>query len=1307
MKRKGTRITSLLLAFAMLLALLPSIPGIVYADGARIDINSLYVNASTSGTESPDDDNKVPRLTTNPITVTAYINNISDAMVSSIYYEIYNVNTGNTVVEKMNKAQQSGNLITFSGVYLSEGLNKVTLKLGETSVVSSAPGWAYFSPVTNITSLLVNNEIFKDGAMYPTDMQPGGYNTSLNFAGTATNATDVQAIVAGDPLAKSNYFVNGSFSFSADHVSKEDSSLANMFLNAGDNRITFVARNNSNSYQLERNFVYDNGKPFGYQATITYDSNGEEEGGTVTAKLLDQPSVTTNTVELNAKIKVPLVNVTDSIIAPQYPYLTIIAGDTTLPVGDDNLINLADTAGYPPYLTYNSSESKTNEYYIYDFKYTATLDSSSKTKFLKFTFGDQIIPTIPVVENWYSFTYTDDTLPYVESAYLALTDSLAGGTKDPGIRMNDVTSNAINELPKKVRIFTDRAAEGGVNVYINDGSPTKIELADEEENLSADPAGASLYIYELSGLANGTHTIRFVPLTADGQENLAGAKSYELSVSSAPYVIMNNIYNGMIISGSPDSQIICSAGVSACLSGRFVNVPAADLTKVEISFNDGVPVKLLDADFNFGDGIERNKSTGSFRFKYKDNSRSLAFQEGRNVIKFFIYNSNGQLVSQVSYEVFVYTTSAPSFVGSVVPVPAVATDRKVFIEAQNPNTYSTTESTVALSGRFSGADSIKITARSQNTEGVPISAYTEALRSGSITSGQSDTTDQTLGKPPYLASGSVNWSTGVFTTQQIQVNPKGDTIFEIEITNASNIKVIETVTISREPLPYVITKPTLIKNEKNEDQATINSNFQTIEIVAEFADQVLFGKEEAYEIDKSIYKFGYEAKSLKAGKNTIKFTVVRGTQKTNGTIVLYNSNTPVESASYKAKLATTMNVFGGQIQLKFPKGTSLMRNEESSDFQYLTADRELFFGIANQTDGRVDRSVPSDVQATYYLQEPTLRFKPASKLFWIDTGTITSPVGSSPSQTDLEKALLGSGRLPYSLDYYDKFYSRNVKDLVVPTQRGTLALKYDSNIRDNAWKYLTVYHFGFYENSNGQIVPMWKNVGGVVDTGKNTITVGFDAPGYYQVMYMAKSFQDITNHPWARDDIDTLYSKGIMVNKTSSSFVPNDFITRGEFTTLITKIFDIPLNYDGTLTFDDVGLFRMDALADYKYIETAARAGIVRGITETQFMPNMSLSRQDAAVIIARAADLKLGTDPAKSLTALQKSFTDASGIDVYARTAVEAITKAGLMEGKDNVLLQGETKQTVRFDPLESITRAEAATIAIRVMKSQGKIPK
>ncbi|HEY0826689.1 MAG TPA: S-layer homology domain-containing protein, partial [Bacilli bacterium] len=503
------------------------------------------------------------------------------------------------------------------------------------------------------------------------------------------------------------------------------------------------------------------------------------------------------------------------------------------------------------------------------------------------------------------------------------------------------------------------------------------------------------------------------------------------------------------------------------------------------------------------------------------------------------------------------------------------------------------------------------------------------------------------------------------------------------------------------------------------EQANINSNYVELEIEAEFADAVMFGKDEATKREVSVngitkIHYFYEAKELKAGSNTLKFTVISGEEKQTGSLILFNSNTPVSGAQFKTVLKSKIAAFNGLVQLSFPKGTNFMRNDSDAVDSFLSSERRILFGIANNTDGRVDKykhpatydgqtGNPNQTiiaDAKFLLIEPTGRFRPAGQLIWIDAGTISN------AETDLNKVNTGSGRLPYD---EVTFYNRALEDLVVPSQPGQLKLKYDPVLRDTASRYLTVYHYDIFEDSTGVVKARWRNMGGVVDPKSKTITVPLETFGYYQVMYMDNSFDDVNSHPWARNILDTLYSKGIMAPKSPpAAFGPNDPIGRGEFTTMLVKIFDIPLHYTEDPTFTDV--LRTDpsgtALYDYKYIETAAAAGIVRGSGGGKFQPDSTIRRQDAAVMIAKAANLKMNTDDVKILKALQKSFTDANAMDNYTIAAIEAVTKAGLMSGKENTLVAG-TKASFRFDPLDSMTRAEAGAIAISILKQQKKIPK
>nr|WP_281363502.1 S-layer homology domain-containing protein [Paenibacillus lemnae] len=206
---------------------------------------------------------------------------------------------------------------------------------------------------------------------------------------------------------------------------------------------------------------------------------------------------------------------------------------------------------------------------------------------------------------------------------------------------------------------------------------------------------------------------------------------------------------------------------------------------------------------------------------------------------------------------------------------------------------------------------------------------------------------------------------------------------------------------------------------------------------------------------------------------------------------------------------------------------------------------------------------------------------------------------------------------------------------------------------------------------------------------------------------MRYSYDDVISHNSARNEIEMALSRGFLNARDTAEFNSHESVTRGEFATMLVKILDIPLDYpsgDDELTFQDVGRY-YDYRWDYRYIETAVRKGIVRGTAPRAFLPGQPLKREDAAVMIARAMNLKLGTYE-KDLAALQKSFTDSGKIaSRYSVTSIQAVIKAKVMNGIQNELQQNQKKPTYRFDPQQPFTRAHAASIAVEVAKKMKKL--
>ncbi|WP_245855829.1 S-layer homology domain-containing protein [Paenibacillus rigui] len=1271
------------LSASLILAMLISLVAPLSAFAAvTLSVSNLqYRNTSfVPGTDPANPTPSVDQFTTNPITVIANFNGLGDDEIGNIYFEVTNINTGKSFVDKSSKATKTGsNELSFTNVNLTEGLNKIVLKFDGTVSTASAPSWAYYTPVSTINDLSINGETFIDGQMYP---KSAPY-TGATITGSAGNATSIDAYLNGTAYQPAN-FTRNQFTYITNTGRVND-----MNFKPGDNSITFIAKNDTNTYNLDKSFIYDNGKAFAYNSFI------DLKNGTAapSQKLIQNPIVerpTSGTQNPNVTLSASLKNsmtsgVTDYVYADIYTVGTggtytvhYVFADQSFTVVGGGSLNGGDAA-YQPASTKTTAAS--GNYEVHNIQVDLPINTSSRAQQVVVVFTPRV-STEAAQTSTFDFSYVDKSDAYVTSV-----GRVVSGVATP-IAFNESGTTQITEFPSTMRVSTENTAQVLVKlngVPYNDGSHSDGIYA------TTGTTGGTVDIV-LQGLRDGATTLDVIPYKTTGASapsSPAGGKSYNLLISAAPYVIVDNIYNGMVVA-SP-TEILCGA-TAQCVSGRVINLGGGTL-KATVN-NVDVPITY--------DATTTNKFTVDLTSYFASDKT-----DGKKTVRFDI-SINGQKVTEASYDIFVFSANLPSITNFE---PSYDTSDTRFTKDTRPDIYFTTASEVKITGTAANANLVvKYTKPSSTT---PIAVSISPTSAG--------------------ATGATFFSIATGTTPdgKIQLDEFGLYTFTVVGTNDSGATVTKSFTLNREATSYQIIEPKVIKNPDGKDQANINKNFQHIVILAENADSVFIGKEQASKDTRADHKneYYFDLNDLKAGKNDVKFTVNRGKDKVSGSFILFNVDTPIEGNQYKSLLENKMKVFNGDVELNFPKDTKLMRNDRTDEKQYITTQRRILFGLANTDDGRVDKE-NEDKRGRNFLTETTGRFKPASKLVWIDAGTIED-INAPNEDEKLKDAMQGSGRLPNDTSFINtsvgQFYNRGIKDIVVPTKRGTLTLKYDANIRDDSWKYLTVYQYNVFADNNGNPVlarSEWRNIGGVVDLKKNTITVPVDSFGYFQVMYMDNSFDDVTNHGWARDYIDTLYSKGMMKNKDTSpsKFLPDESITRGEFVTMLVKIFDIPLENQDTLvgdstnthvfngTFKDVqrgnDLVGSYGLYDFMHIEAAARAGIVRGNADGYFGHKDLLSRQDAAVMIARAADLKMGTDAAKVLASLQKSFTDGSSIDYYARPAVEAATKAGLIEGMPNVLLEGQKKQTVRFAPKDYFSRSEAAAIANRVLKQQKKIP-
>ncbi|CAM4476251.1 hypothetical protein FHS16_004693 [Paenibacillus endophyticus] len=527
-------------------------------------------------------------------------------------------------------------------------------------------------------------------------------------------------------------------------------------------------------------------------------------------------------------------------------------------------------------------------------------------------------------------------------------------------------------------------------------------------------------------------------------------------------------------------------------------------------------------------------------------------------------------------------------------------------------------------------------------------------------------------------------------------------------------------------IPYSILAPLV-------EERTTNQNYTEVIIASPGAETLLIGKEVAKKVKFIDYSqstpqyidaFSITVKELKPNKaNKITFTITRGQDKITDFFNIVYQPANIPGAQYLEKMQSSHKVFDGNLVLAFAKNSKLVRPSYNSSTNYsgqVYSDNDILFAIANPNDGIVDRhefeSQPPNYSANsiaegnlhigYRFQDQARQFIKASPLFWIDGGQADNPDPSSPT---FDPVTTGADPFPFpnvvgkATDSFAKRWNKFGLELA-PTAPGKLTLTYDSNVSQSAGTTITVFRFDPYNST-------WENIGGVVDDKKHTITVPFTKFGYYVAVKLTRGFNDINDHPYAREAMEAIYSKGVMnAVDPIGVFGADRYVTRGEFTRMIIRALDTPLNYGGDLHFSYypetiTNASNANAIYDYRYIETAARAGFVRGTRPGFFDEDIDLSRQDASVVLARALNLKLETDAKKAKAALDKTYKDSGSFDYYSIPAVIAIQKKAFIQG--SLIDPSNPKGGSVFNPKAKLLRSDAAIIIARVMADLKKLPK
>lgn len=1233
---------------------------------------------------------------------------------NSSWTEVANqVNTGS-----IQRDSESPDNKFVANVQLYSGMNKITFSgiQGDNSGVTGSNSkyesfYVYFKPTTYIKNVNIltgyNSIALNQGA---TVVVP---NKTITLEGKVANATKVQFTLNNGSALPSTLLQDGTF-YSAEMDLQ--SGLNNLVIKVTDGTSTV-----NMSYQL---YYYEEGNSI--VSAYLGDKDGNASDNNLIDLLGDDPTWTQS--EKTGRLYLQfLLEDEDGKSFKENGSLDITIGDQTenikLDSSDVSFLNMNDdgsigtgagteevfqgTAGvvssyrmitlavnnfnFTSSITSNTSPAQ----FDVDVTYPKTASSSTSSRTLKFTYasGQIVINKIQLLPS--SFNPATGT-------NLVFDTSVVEGAKT--LNNSEVSSSSFYILVEARDVISDPDKTLLTANYIPTG---KVSVS-----YKGKVTGKNQYVYQVTGFKSGTQNVSF---SYESNSNKVQAK---ISFVSKTGIHVSSHTNGQIVYSNSNTNDI------VILKGQYIDFPIVDNKIVGSLYVNGVLVRPTgtdnpswisptDGQFSVSLGMSEGGSSVSDVLVYGENRIVLKGNGDAYITELIIYVIDK---NQPDISKFI-----PTKVGNT-KFPETSTEVESFFDAspefdyQGDNTYKTTAKQYSLIFRGSGASKFELLEGTKQI--IAPTAIPSTANEMAETNNKLHTF--TYNEQSYTYEIYGNQNDFVVRVQGFNVSNPGTYSYNLNVYKNTGSYSSENVTIISEVKPYDIyaPKPTV------DGKYVVNKNFIHFDIYAPGATSVTIGKEPAVltpELGESRYVLDYVG--LKQDKNnSIKVEIsTGGTSYTETINIYYTGEIGVDSQYMPAKTATKYSVFNKSLELSFPKGT-ILKSETDLGITKYYPDTKILFGIANSENGIVERkndygqivrlpgpitdsndssypsvNVTSADLLNFQSTEKSRNFSLISNVYWI-SGGLGEVDGTTVQSTN--------GITPYSVS--GMFNSIKNERKITPSQRGSLTLSYDANVVDEVGSTIAVFRYipitQEEKNTTGDSRPQWERIGGVVDTKKHTITVPFDEFGYYKVMKLSKSYSDITSHSWARNILNAMYAKGYMENLTFEQFGSQDQTTRGEFATLLVKGLNLPLNYSGKLTFTDVYLNSSTAVWNYKYIETAARAGIITGISEGIFSPNSPLTREQAAMMIARATNLKLATNDSKLEATLAKSFIDSGRIDNYARPAVLAVSKAKIMVGSPTTV-SGQSKVQYMFNPDANLTRAEAAKIAVELLKKYTKV--
>ncbi len=193
-----------------------------------------------------------------------------------------------------------------------------------------------------------------------------------------------------------------------------------------------------------------------------------------------------------------------------------------------------------------------------------------------------------------------------------------------------------------------------------------------------------------------------------------------------------------------------------------------------------------------------------------------------------------------------------------------------------------------------------------------------------------------------------------------------------------------------------------------------------------------------------------------------------------------------------------------------------------------------------------------------------------------------------------------------------------------------------------------------------------------------------DAVKKLPIINKGRTFADIVNSP-NKAKIEALAEHGMINGRTENEFAPIGTMTRAEFAAIIVK--SLGIEFTGENVFLDVA---NDSW--YKdYVRTAHFYGVIKGVSDTQFNPEGTITKEEAAVMVGRAAKLCVMAKPydENAVRDILAGFVDYLHLSDWSREALAFCYDNDILSDSDIEIL-----------PKALVTREEIASMLYNMLE-------